>query len=51
MQKGMQIDYVEIADAHSLELMNNWNGHQPLTALIAAFLGDVRLIDNMILTT
>lgn len=49
LQKGLKIDYVEIADADSLELISNWNGHQPVTALIAAFIGDVRLIDNMVL--
>jgi pantoate--beta-alanine ligase len=51
VQKGLNIEYVEIADAYSLEPVLIWNGDQPLTALVAAFLGDVRLIDNMILTT
>lgn len=49
--KGVRIDYVEIADAFTLEPLNEWNGAQPATALIAAFLGDVRLIDNLILTS
>lgn len=49
-QKGFKIDYVEIADASSLELIQTWNGTQSLTALIAAYLGDIRLIDNMIIT-
>lgn len=48
-QKSLTIDYVEIADAYTLELMNTWDGTQTLTALVAAFLGDVRLIDNMVL--
>ena len=45
-----KIDYVEIADADSLELIHEWNGKQKLVALIAAFQDEVRLIDNMILT-
>lgn len=49
-QKGFKIDYVEIADASSLELIQTWNGTQSLTALIAAYLGDIRLIDNMVVT-
>ncbi|WP_407521435.1 pantoate--beta-alanine ligase [Lacibacter sp. MH-610] len=49
-QKGFKIDYVEIADTSSLELIHTWNGRQSLTALIAAFLGEIRLIDNTILT-
>lgn len=49
LQEGFRIDYVETADAHTLALADDWDGHQPLVALIAAFLGDVRLIDNMIL--
>lgn len=44
-----KVDYVEIAKAKNLELLNNWNGSEPIVALIAAFLGDVRLIDNFII--
>lgn len=49
-KNGFKIDYVEIADAVTLELKDEWNGTQKLSALIAAFMGEVRLIDNMILT-
>jgi pantoate--beta-alanine ligase len=45
--KGFEADYVEIAHADTLELKESWDGKEPLVALIAAFLGDVRLIDNM----
>lgn len=48
-QKGFRIDYVEIADASSLEILNVWDGKQKLVALVAAYLNEVRLIDNMIL--
>lgn len=48
-QKGFRVDYIEIATAKELILLNEWNGHDKLVALAAAFLGDVRLIDNMLL--
>lgn len=49
-RKGFAVDYTEIADAATLELIDEWNGQTKLVALIAAFNGSVRLIDNMILT-
>jgi pantoate--beta-alanine ligase len=49
-EKGFLVDYTEIADADSLELKDEWDGNTSLVALIAAFNGKVRLIDNMILT-
>jgi pantoate--beta-alanine ligase len=50
-QKGFRIDYIEIADADLLELVENWNGKQKVVALAAAFLNNVRLIDNMLINT
>lgn len=47
---GFRPDYVEFANADTLELLSDWDGKEPLVALVAAFLGDVRLIDNMIMT-
>jgi pantoate--beta-alanine ligase len=49
-EKGFRVDYVEIADAATLETVNDWKGNQKLVALVAAFLGEVRLIDNMIVS-
>jgi len=46
---GFKIDYAEIADANDLSPINNWDGKQKMVALIAAFLDDVRLIDNILL--
>ena len=46
---GFKIDYIEIADANNLSPINNWDGKQKIVALIAAFLDEVRLIDNMLL--
>jgi len=44
---GFTVDYVEIADAEDLSLMDDWNGDQKLVALMAASLNEVRLIDNL----
>jgi pantoate--beta-alanine ligase len=48
-KEGFSVDYIEIADAATLSLVKNWDGKQKLVALAAAFLHDVRLIDNLIL--
>lgn len=48
--KGFNVDYTEIAHADTLALVDNWNGADPLVALIAAYIGGIRLIDNMPLT-
>ncbi|MEO5996144.1 MAG: pantoate--beta-alanine ligase [Chitinophagaceae bacterium] len=49
-QNQFKTDYVQVSDAHTLEKVSNWDGKQSLVALIAAFINEVRLIDNMILT-
>jgi len=46
---GFKVEYVEIANATDLQLDEEWDGREPLVALVAAYLGDVRLIDNMLL--
>ncbi|MFM6924928.1 MAG: pantoate--beta-alanine ligase, partial [Ferruginibacter sp.] len=46
---GFKVDYVEIADAANLDIIEHWDGNRELVALAAAFLGEVRLIDNMLL--
>lgn len=45
--EGFRTDYLEICDARTLEPVTDWDGHTPLVALVAAFLGEVRLIDNL----
>lgn len=45
----LRADYVKIATAGDLRLIDNWNGETEIVALIAAYMGEVRLIDNMIL--
>lgn len=41
------VDYATIADAHTLEPVSDPAPDQPLVALAAAWLGEVRLIDNL----
>ena len=48
-EAGFRIDYVEIADATTLSVVNEWDGKQKLVAIVAAFVNEVRLIDNMLL--
>ncbi|WP_276483213.1 pantoate--beta-alanine ligase [Paraflavitalea pollutisoli] len=47
---GFRVDYVAIADADNLAPVETWDGKQRLVALVAAFLGEVRLIDNLVIT-
>lgn len=49
-KSGLKVDYFEIADAETLQIVDVWDGKKPLVALAAAFAGEVRLIDNMPLT-
>ena len=46
---GFVVDYVEIADAQNLNVLQHWDGQSPIVALAAAFVNDVRLIDNLAL--
>jgi len=47
--KGFKVDYFEIADIESLQPSDTWETNGGMIACAAAFLGKVRLIDNMIL--
>ncbi len=48
-ENKFRVDYIEIASAETLELLNEWDGKQKIIALVAAFQNEVRLIDNMLL--
>ena len=48
-EAGFKIDYLEIADANTLETIDSWDGIQKIVTLIAASIGNVRLIDNMMI--
>ena len=47
--ENFKVDYVAIADAGTLEPVQSWDGERPLVALAAAYLNEVRLIDNMLI--
>ena len=48
-EEGFKVDYVVIASAATLETVTHWNGEEKLVALVAAYLNEVRLIDNMLI--
>ena len=48
-QNGYKVDYIEIADSDTLETVKGWDGNKKLVALVAAYLNEVLLIDNLIL--
>jgi len=48
-QKNFKVDYIEIADAKTLTPLKEWAHQTQAVAVVAAYLNDVRLIDNMML--
>lgn len=49
LAKGLKPEYIELADADTLELLPDFDSNRRMVALIAAWVGNVRLIDNMLL--
>ena len=47
---GFKIDYLEIAIAENLEIIDSLTSTEGLIILVAAFLNNVRLIDNLLVT-
>lgn len=47
--KNMKLEYFEIVDMYSLKPLKAWAESKNVIALIAVYLGNVRLIDNIIL--
>jgi pantoate--beta-alanine ligase len=47
--EGFRVDYIEIADVKTLEPIPAWHGNEKAVILAAAYLNDVRLIDNLML--
>lgn len=47
--KGFEPEYVSLADADTLELLDDYDNSKTMVALIAVKIGDVRLIDNLML--
>jgi pantoate--beta-alanine ligase len=50
IENKFRIDYLELADAKNLSPVTHWDGKQQVVVLVAAFLNEIRLIDNMVLT-
>lgn len=46
---GLQVEYLELAKADDLELVTNYDGNHQHVILIAAYLNEVRLIDNQLI--
>jgi pantoate--beta-alanine ligase len=46
---GLKPDYIRIVNAENLSPMQEWNQHKKAVVLVAAFMNEVRLIDNMLL--
>lgn len=49
LQNGFRTDYIEIADAGTLESIDDWDGQQKIVGLAAAFINNIRLIDNLVI--
>jgi pantoate--beta-alanine ligase len=48
-EKEIELDYIEIADMETLEPITDWGNRKEAQIFIAAFLGGIRLIDNITL--
>ncbi len=46
-KNGFSVEYFELVDSQDLQPVSNWNEAESLRGCIAAFLGNVRLIDNI----
>ncbi|MGQ9847237.1 MAG: pantoate--beta-alanine ligase [Bacteroidales bacterium] len=42
-----KLEYIELVDTHTLKLVTNLNEHKSITACVAVYCNDVRLIDNI----
>ncbi len=47
--KGFNVEYVALANADNLNLLEDYETDRPMVALIAAKIGEIRLIDNLVL--
>jgi pantoate--beta-alanine ligase len=44
----LKIEYFEIVDGNSLQVIDNWNDSDYVVGCIAVYAGQIRLIDNVI---
>lgn len=49
IEQGFKVEYIAISKAQTLETVQNWDGKSTLVALVAAYINQVRLIDNLVL--
>ncbi len=47
--QGFRLEYFTLADGLTLQPVSDWNNHDTIVACTAAWLGDVRLIDNVMI--
>ena len=47
---GFKVDYLELAKSDTLEVVDNFKSNGKFIILVAAFLNNVRLIDNLMIT-
>ena len=47
LSQGFNVEYIQIVDGHSLQKISDWSQSDYPVVCAVAFLGDVRLIDNL----
>lgn len=47
--KGISPEYILLCNAESLDTITDYDHNQPMIVLIAAYLGEIRLIDNLVI--
>jgi pantoate--beta-alanine ligase len=48
-EKNFKVEYLELAKTNNLEIVSEFKNKKELIILVAAFLNDVRLIDNLLI--
>jgi len=46
--ESIKLEYLECVDAQTLEICETWNDALDIVCCVAAYVGDIRLIDNML---
>ena len=47
-ESNIKLEYIECVDAQTLEVCEHWNDAMDIVCCVAAYVGDIRLIDNML---
>lgn len=47
LKQNFKVDYIQIVDGHSLQAITSWDETDYPVVCVAAFIGNVRLIDNL----